>query len=123
MKRILLITALLCLLPLLSYADTKYTPRRANLGATVYALTEAAGACALPVGVSNIYTLTPTDNTDTTITFSGAGTADEIITFHTTLVNSVGTLTLGTTAARYYTVTFVSNGTAWYEVARTAVQS
>jgi len=91
----------------------------------------------LTVGLSNVYTDTPTDNEDQTITFSGAGTAgdeitiifitigtaDEVITFHATLVSSTGTLTCDTTAARYYVVRFISNGTHWYEVSRTAVQT
>lgn len=94
-------------------------------------------AVTLTVGLSNNYTDTPTDNEDQTITFSGAGTAgdvinvifttagtaDEVITFHATLVSSTGTLTCGTTAARYYVVTFISNGTHWFEVSRTAVQT
>lgn len=100
------------------------------------ALTPGA-AVALTVGLSNVYTDTPTDNEDQTITFSGAGTAgdeitiifttagtaDEVITFHATLVSSTGTLTCGTTAARYYVIRFISDGTHWYEVSRTAVQT
>ena len=100
------------------------------------ALTPGA-AVALTVGVGNqLYTDTPTDDQDQTITFSGAGvagdqvtiifttvgTADEIITFHATLVSSTGTLTLSATAARYYVVRFVSNGSHWFEASRTAVQ-
>lgn len=88
-------------------------------------------------GTNVVYTDASNDNEDQTITFSGAGTAgdevtiifatsstgDEVITFHATLVSSVGTLTLGTTAARFYTVKFVSNGSHWYETTRTAVQT
>lgn len=99
------------------------------------ALTPGA-AVALTVGLSNVYTDLVTDNQDQTITFSGAGTAgdeitiifttagtgDEVITFHATLVSSVGTLTLGTDAGKYYVVRFISNGTHWFEVSRTAVQ-
>jgi hypothetical protein len=94
-------------------------------------------AVTLTVGLSNVYSDTPTDNEDQTITFSGAGTAgdeitiificvgtaDEVITFHSTLVSSTGTLTCDTTAARYYVVRFISDGTHWYEVSRTAVQT
>jgi len=107
-----------------------------HLGSTASALTPA-GAVALTVGLSNVYTDTPTDNEDQTITFSGAGTAgevisiiftsvstgDEVITFHATLVSSTGTLTIGTTAARYYVITFISNGTHWFEVSRTAAST
>ena len=94
-------------------------------------------AVTLTVGLSNVYTDLVTDNEDQTITFSGAGTAgdeitiifttagaaDEVITFHATLVSSVGTLTLGTDAGKYYVVRFISDGTHWYEVSRTAVQT
>lgn len=83
------------------------------------------------------YTLTQTDNTDGTITFSGAGAAgdrstivftttgaaDEIITFHATLASSVGTLTLGTTASHYMTAVFESDGSKWHEISRTADQT
>ena len=94
----------------------------------------------LTVGLSNLYTDTiTTDNQDQTITFSAGGTAgdmitiifetdtggagDEVITFQTTLVNSVGTLTLANATAQRYTVTFISDGTVWNELARTAIQS
>jgi hypothetical protein len=94
-------------------------------------------AVTLTVGLSNVYTDTVADNEDQTITFSGAGTAgdeitivfttvgaaDEVITFHATLVSSAGTLTLGTDAGKYYVVRFISNGTHWFEVSRTAVQT
>ncbi|MBU4449620.1 MAG: hypothetical protein KKD99_13620 [Proteobacteria bacterium] len=96
-------------------------------------------AVALTVGLSNIYTLAINDNEDTTITFSGAGTAgdeltivvatgvgvvgDEVITFHATLVSSVGTLTAANAASKFYVIRFISNGTHWYEVSRTAVQT
>jgi len=100
------------------------------------ALTPGA-AVALTVATTNCYTDTVTDNEDQTITFSGAGYAgqeitiifttagagDEVITFHATLVSSTGTLTLGTDAGKFYTVRFISNGTHWYEVSRTAVQT
>ncbi len=88
----------------------------------------------LTVGLSNIYTNTPNDNEDQTITFSGAGTSgdmitivfattaagDEVITFHATLVSSSGTLTIGTTASRFMVITFISNGSHWYEISRSA---
>ncbi len=96
-------------------------------------------AVTLTVGLSNLYTLAINDNEDTTITFSGAGTAgdeitiviatgagvvgDEVVTFHATLVSSVGTLTCANTATRFYAVRFISDGTHWYEVSRTAIQT
>lgn len=104
---------------------------------TVTALTPGA-AITLTVAPGNrVYTLTQTDNTDGTITFSGAGaagdistiifttssTGDEVITFHATLCSSVGTLTLGTTASHYYTARFISDGSKWHELSRTADQT
>lgn len=107
-----------------------------QIGSAASVLTPGA-AVTLTVGLSDLYTDTVTDNEDQTITFSGAGnagdeitiifttagTADEVITFHATLVSSVGTLTLGTDAGKYYVVKFKSNGTHWFEVSRTAVQT
>jgi hypothetical protein len=107
-----------------------------QLASAASALTPAA-AVTLTVGLSNVYTDLVTDNENQTITFSGAGTAgdeitiifttvgtaDEVITFEATLVSSVGTLTLGTDAGKYYVVRFISDGTHWYEVSRTAVQT
>jgi len=94
-------------------------------------------AAALTVGLSNVYTYAATDNEDVTMTASAGGTAgdeitiifltagagDEIVTFHATLIHSTGTLTLGTSAGKYYTIRFISNGTEWFEVSRTAVQT
>ena len=109
-----------------------------QLASAASVLTPGA-AVALTVGLSNLYTLAINDNEDTTITFSGAGTAgdeitiviatgagevgDEIVTFHATLVSSVGTLTCASTATRFYVVRFISNGSHWYEVSRTAIQT
>jgi len=108
-----------------------------KLTGTAVALTPGAAVTLTVVKGTTLYTDTPTDNEDQTITFSGtgaagdevtilfttAGTADEVITFHSTLVHSTGTLTLSATAARFYSIRFVSDGTKWFEVDRTAVQS
>lgn len=109
----------------------------------------SSGVTALTPGAAVTLTVVPgrsffsdtivTDNQDQTITFSGAGSAgdeatiifttdsgganDEVITFHTTLTDSAGTLTLANLTAQSYCVTFVSNGSVWKEVARTAVLS
>lgn len=119
-------------------AARTYTIRDAaasiHTSGTATALTPgAAVSLTVPTSGRHVYTLTTTDNEDTTITFSGAGssgdevviifatssTGDEVVTFHATLVSSTGTLTLGTTADRYYTVVFVSDGTKWREQSRT----
>jgi hypothetical protein len=109
-----------------------------KLASAAVPLTPGA-AVTLTVGQGNLYTDTiVTDNEDQTITFSGAGTAgdvitilfitdaagsgDEVITFHSALVSSTGTLTLANGVSQAYTVTFISNGSKWYEIARTAVQ-
>ena len=108
-----------------------------KLTGTAVALTPGAAVALTVAKGTTLYTDTPTDNEDQTITFSGTGaagdeaailfttvgTADEVITFDSTLVHSTGTLTLSATAARYYSVRFVSDGSKWFEVSRTAAQS
>jgi hypothetical protein len=105
--------------------------------ASATALTAGAAITLTVTSGEQYYTLTSTDNEDSTITFSGAGafgdtvtilvttagTADEVLTFHATLVSSPGTLTAGTTAGKFYTIKFFSNGSHWYELSRTAVQT
>lgn len=123
--------------------NTIYIPNKSGYIRVPTAPTTAAtaltpgAAVALNVATSTLFKLTPTDNEDATITFSGAGSlgdeitiifitqgaADEVITFHSTLVSSTGTLTLGTDAGKFYVVRFISDGTHWYEVSRTAVQT
>lgn len=111
-----------------------------QLSGAATALT-AGAAVTLTVAPGNrLYTDTiTTDNQDQTITFSGAGSAgdevtiifvtdaagsaDEVITFHSTLVRSTGTLTLANAAASRYVVRFMSDGTKWNEISRTAVQA
>jgi hypothetical protein len=120
------------------YAPDKTGYLKVNTAPTTAATALTPGAAvALTVGTSTLFSDTVTDNEDQTITFSGAGavgdeitivfitagTADEVITFHATLVSSTGTLTLGTSAGKYYVVKFISDGTHWYEVSRTAVQT
>jgi hypothetical protein len=87
-------------------------------------------AVALNVATSTLFSLTPNDGEASEITFSGAGgVGDEItiilvssasstesVTFNATLVSSTGALTVSATAARYYVIRFISNGTHWYEV-------
>ena len=99
-------------------------------------MTGTAGAATLTVGLSNCYTFEVTDDEDTTITasdtgtagdeitiiFLTAGTANEVITFEPTLIDSTGTLTLGTTADVFYEIKFVSDGSKWVEVGRYNVQ-
>jgi hypothetical protein len=105
-------------------------------GAAV-ALTPASAVTLTVAKGTTLYTLTPTDNEDETITFSGAGSAgdeatiivtstgagDEVLTFHATLCSSTGTLTMGTTAAHYMVIRFISDGSKWHEVSRTADQT
>jgi hypothetical protein len=125
----------------LQSALTGYAIHRDNLPVTVApsacSVITPAAAATLTVGLSNCYTYLATDNEDATITASGAGTAgdeitiifttagasDEIITFHATLMASTGTLTLAVTAARFYVIRFISNGSRWFEVSRTAIQT
>ena len=89
-------------------------------------------------GTDTLYTYTiDTDDEDCTLTFSAGGTAgdratiifitdaagsnDEVMTFHGTLSDSAGTLTLANGASKRYVIEFISDGTIWNEVSRTAV--
>lgn len=108
--------------------------------ATVVITAGASPTLTIPVGVDFIATDTiTTDNQDQTITFSSGGTlgqkchivfqtdsggsGDEVITFHTTLTNTAGTLTLANLTAGRYVVNFQSDGTVWNEISRTAALS
>ena len=107
---------------------------------TATALTAGAAVTLTVVPGKHVFTDTiTTDNEDQTITFSAGGSAgdvativfitdtggsaDETITFQTTLTNSAGTLTLANLTAGRYVVSFVSDGTVWNEVSRTAALS
>jgi len=109
-------------------------------GATVVITAGATPTLTVPLGVDFIATLTiVTDNQDTTITFSSGGSlgqiarvllitdtggaGDEVATFQTTLTNTTGTLTLANLTAGRYVVSFVSDGTVFNEVSRTAALS
>lgn len=109
-------------------------------GTTVVITAGATPALTVPAGVNFIATDTiTTDNQDQTITFSSGGTlgqvvtlifttdtggsADEVITLHTTLTNTTGTLTLANLTAGVYTVTLKSDGTVWQEISRTGAQT
>ena len=94
----------------------------------------ASATPSVDLSAASLFSDTPTDNEDQTITGTGAdtiagavtslkfiatGSADETITFGTGFI-SQGTLTVDTTAARYWVVTFVSDGTSWVEMCRSA---
>lgn len=91
-------------------------------------------------GTDTFYTYTiDTDNEDCTLTFSAGGSigdratilfitdsggsGDEVMTFHTTLANVEGTLTLANLTAGRYVISFISDGTVWNEISRTAALS
>lgn len=91
------------------------------------------GAMTVPM-TSSVITITPTGN----CTFNATGgTVGQVVTFSITTTGTTsrtltwgtnfrktGTLATGTTAARFFTVTFrCLDGTIWTEVARTAVQT
>lgn len=109
-------------------------------GATVVITPGTTPTLTVPLAVDFVATDTiTTDNQDQTITFSSGGTVgqrcmvvfqtdsggsnDEVITFHTTLANTTGTLTLANLTANRYTITFVSDGTVWNEQCRTGAQT
>lgn len=134
---------------ILAVDDAASTSKTVTLPSVAGTVMLTGAATALTPGVAVALTVTKgnqlftdtivTDNEDQTITFSGAGAAgdqvtiifvtdaagsgDEIITFHGTLVRSTGTLTLANAAASRYVVNFISDGSKWNEVSRTAVQA
>lgn len=109
-------------------------------GTTVVITAGASPTLTVPVGVNFLATDTiTTDNQDQTITFSSGGSAgqrctllfqtdsggsgDEVITLHTTLTNTTGTLTLANLTAGRYSLELVSDGTVWNETNRTGALS
>lgn len=109
-------------------------------GATVVITAGTTPTLTVPLGVDFIATDTiTTDNQDQTITFSSGGSLgqqctmifqtdsggsnDEVITLHTTLTNTTGTLTLANLTANRYVLRLVSDGTVWNEVSRTGAQT
>lgn len=111
-----------------------------QLSGAATALTAGAAVTLTVATGVRLYTDTiTTDNQDQTITFSGsgaagdevtiifvtdaAGAADEVITFHSTLCRSTGTLTLANAASSRYVVRFMSDGSKWNEISRTAIQA
>lgn len=109
-------------------------------GATVVITAGTTPTLTVPLAVDFIATDTiTTDNQDQTITFSSGGSLgqqctlifqtdsggsnDEVITLHTTLTNTTGTLTLANLTANRYVLRLVSDGTVWNEVSRTGAQT
>ena len=105
--------------------------------ATVVITADTTATITVAPGTDQLFTYTiDTDDEDCTLTFSAGGTAgdiatiifqtdgsvthDEIMTFHTTLANTAGTLTLDNAIGRYV-IQFISDGTVWNEVTRTAI--
>ena len=110
-----------------------------KLSSAAVALTPGTTVTLTVVKGTTLYTDTiVTDNQDQTINASGGGNAgdeiriifvtdaagsnDEVITFGTNM-RSAGTLTLANAASSRYVVSFVSDGTKWNEVSRTAIQA
>jgi hypothetical protein len=105
--------------------------------ATAMGTITAGATPSVDLSSASIFLDTPNDNQAQTITgtgqatipgayvtikFVGSATNTEVITFGTGF-KSTGTLTVGNATSNIYTVTFVSDGTTWLEVARTATQS
>jgi len=92
-------------------------------------ITLADGSTAMGFGADNVVRVTPTANATytTTVPAAGAicvlsiltsGTTSRTITFGTGF-KSTGTLATGTVSARYFNITFVSDGTNLIEMSRT----
>lgn len=127
------------------YADSLWLGGTELTVSTIHA---SEAATALTPGTTVTLTVSPglqlftdtitTDNQDQTINASGpgsagdvmvikfvtdaAGSGDEVITFGTNFL-STGTLTLANLASDVYVVSFMSDGTTWFETSRTAVQT
>lgn len=134
---------------ILAVDDPASSSKTVTLPAVTGTVMLTGAATAITAGTTPALTITKgnqlytdtitTDNQDQTITFSAGGAAgdkitiifitdtggsgDEVITFHTTLTNTEGTLTLANLTAGRYTITFVSNGAVWNEESRTAALS
>ena len=106
--------------------------------ATVVITAGTTAAITVAPGTDQLFTYTvDTDDENCTLTFSAGGTAgdiatlifitdgagsnDEVMTFEGTISDSEGTLTLATGVAKRYTIRFISDGTIWNEISRTAV--
>jgi hypothetical protein len=99
---------------------------------TISALTTGA-TVTLDSTLGNVFTLTPDQSLTINATTVGAagqeikviltssGTTSRTITFGTNM-KSTGTLATGTTTAKVFCVTFISDGTTYVEVARTGAQ-
>jgi len=109
-----------------------------HVGAAATALTADTTATITVTAGNQLFTYTiDTDNEDCTLTFSAGGaagdevtiifitdsggSADEVMTFDSTLADSEGTLTLANATAQRYVIRFISDGTIWNEVSRTAI--
>jgi hypothetical protein len=90
----------------------------------------APGTAAMAFGTNTVVKVTPTANATFTSTVPAAGsirvlliltsgTTSRTITFGTGF-KAVGTLATGTTSARVFSISWVSDGTNLYEIARTA---
>ncbi len=105
----------------------------ANGGITgVTATSATTGTISVPM-TSRIITITPTGACTfnatggiagqmVTFVITTSGVSSFTLTFGTNF-KKVGTLATGTTSARFFTITFLYDGTFWYEAGRTAVQS
>lgn len=90
----------------------------------------ALATTALALGTNTVASVSPTANTTYTTTVPAAGSWRAVIVRQTTATSRtitfgsgfkpVGTLATGTTSARVFVLTFVSDGTNLYEASRTA---
>jgi hypothetical protein len=97
--------------------------------APVYAVL-ANGSTAMAFGTNDVVKVTPTANATYTTTVPAAGRTRIVIVRQTTATSRTltfgtgfkptGTLATGTTTARVFVLTFVSDGTNLYEKSRTA---
>ena len=119
----------------INYNNLVNTPKLNSIAtATIGTVTlGTTGAVTLNPSLGNIFTITPTANTQITPTsfpngsimvvrVLTSGTTSYTITFNTGFVAN-GTLATGTVTAKYFTVSFVCDGVYWIELSRTPAMS
>ncbi len=102
---------------------------------TVTTITSASNAATIDVSLGQVFKITPTENVTFsvsnhlagdrfTLIITTSGTTSYTMTFNGgSDLYSAGTLATGTTDARVFTISFISDGTNMYETGRTAVQA
>lgn len=104
-------------MPLFGKAATSATTGTMTVSMTTALVTiTPTGACTFNAGAAG------SANQAATFLITTSGVSSFTLTWGTNF-RKTGTLATGTVSARFFTVSFISDGVAWNELARTAVQS